>query len=448
LVSRPLKNRWVLVALLAAGQFVCLAAAFLLFAHGVQRAVVATVSERLLDATQDFADGAGRLVEQLDVDDVTPGSDGWMMLRDAVTGADRPDGGFLTVVRVADGRLLCHPHVGPMARLAKADVTDLPFEPRGGAPQLVAPETARGRLTVGDQAFLVATRPIPELGIQIVAHQPETVMRETVGAFMDRIRGIGLVATVAVSVLLALLAVIVVMLYESRLAARNARLRAMVADGSRSKLQSRSAVILGLAKLAESRDDETGQHLDRIRRYVRILAEKLLETHPEVDRDFVEMVVETSALHDIGKVGIPDGVLLKDGGLTEEQRTIINKHPLIGGDTLLAVKRRWGDDEFLVTACEVVFAHHERWDGTGYPFGLSGDIIPLAARIVAVADVYDALTSPRVYKPEVPHEEARGIIAAGRGTQFDPDIVDAFLATEADFARVQQSVEGGSGVWR
>jgi response regulator RpfG family c-di-GMP phosphodiesterase len=257
--------------------------------------------------------------------------------------------------------------------------------------------------------------------------------------------GRALAASAALAVILAAAAMGVLWLHE-RLGAASRRRRSLDAR-ARALLQSRSAVILGLAKLAESRDDETGEHLDRIRRYVRILGEKLLETHPEVDREFVETIVETSALHDIGKVGIPDRVLLKEGTLTDEQRVIINKHPLIGGDTLLAVKRRWGDDQFLVTACEIVFAHHERWDGAGYPFGLEGDMIPLSARIVALADVYDALTSPRVYKPEMAHVEARAIIEQGRGTQFDPDVVDAFLVAEDDFRRVSVDNEEPTGFW-
>lgn len=207
----------------------------------------------------------------------------------------------------------------------------------------------------------------------------------------------------------------------------------LVADAFDPRVQSRSAVILGLATLAESRDDATGRHLDRIRRYVRLLGEQLVDLHPEMDEEFLETIVETSALHDIGKVGIPDHVLLNPGQLTDAQREIVKKHTLIGGDTLLAVKRRWGDDAFLVTACEIVFAHHERFDGSGYPFGLRGETIPLAARIVSVADVYDALTNERVYKNALGHDEAARIIVEGRGSQFDPLVVDAFRRADAAF---------------
>ena len=136
----------------------------------------------------------------------------------------------------------------------------------------------------------------------------------------------------------------------------------------------------------------------------------------------------TAALHDIGKVGIPDAVLKKPGKLTDEERKIMNSHTTIGGDTLIAVRQQWEQDEFLRTAAEIALAHHEKWDGSGYPYGRSGDTIGLSARIVAVADVYDALTSERVYKKAMPHEKAKGIIVEGSGAHFDPLVVEAFLA--------------------
>jgi putative two-component system response regulator len=250
------------------------------------------------------------------------------------------------------------------------------------------------------------------------------------------IRLAGGVAAGVLAVAIATATGVIVRRYERRIADINENLEEIVRNRSAALVQSRSAVILGLAKLAESRDDQTGHHLERIRSYVRILGEEMLGTDPEVDEEFVNTIVDTSALHDIGKVGVPDHVLLNPGELSPEEREIIEKHPLIGGDTLLAVKRRWGDDRFLVTACEICFAHHEHYDGSGYPFGLKGDIIPLAARIVALADVYDALTTLRVYKGALCHDEAREMIVERSGTQFDPKVVDAFLAAEERFTAV------------
>ncbi len=201
-------------------------------------------------------------------------------------------------------------------------------------------------------------------------------------------------------------------------------------------MKSREAVIFGLAKLAESRDDDTGKHLDRICRYVEILASAIAVDEPELDELWVRTMTTTAALHDIGKVGIPDSILLKPGRLIDEEFDVIRRHTTIGGDTLMALKRRWGDDSFLVTAMEIVFAHHERWDGAGYPFGLAGEAIPRAGRVCAVADVYDALRSRRGYKPAMSHEEAREIIVGAAGSQFDPAVVKVFLAVEEQFQNV------------
>ena len=209
-----------------------------------------------------------------------------------------------------------------------------------------------------------------------------------------------------------------------------AELKSQVRRLGRAEAASRDAVIFAMAKLAESRDTDTGKHLERICRYVEILGRHMAENTPEIDDDWVDIVTITAALHDIGKVGIPDAVLCKPGRLTDDERTIIQKHPMIGGDTLLALKRRVEQDSFLVTATEIAFAHHEKWDGSGYPFGLAGENIALAARIVAVADVYDALTCQRVYKKAMSHEQARTIIVEGSGSHFDPAVVEAFVATE------------------
>lgn len=210
-------------------------------------------------------------------------------------------------------------------------------------------------------------------------------------------------------------------------------------------LESREVTIFALAKLAESRDSETGEHLERMREYCRVLAVHLSgcpRFRDVVDGDYVQLLYLTSPLHDIGKVGIPDRVLLKPGQLTQEEIQIIRQHTTIGGDTLEAASHAHPGAAFLTMARDIAYHHHERYDGKGYPHGLSGDAIPLAARIVALADVYDALTTKRVYKPAFSHEDARSIIIAERSQQFDPDIVDAFLDAEADFVAIKERFDG------
>ena len=149
--------------------------------------------------------------------------------------------------------------------------------------------------------------------------------------------------------------------------------------------------------------------------------------------DFVETIVRSAPLHDIGKVGVPDHILLKPGRLTPEEFEIIKRHSTVGGDTIRSVIEQGPSQGFLEMGMIIAYHHHEKYDGSGYPAGMAGEAIPLPARIMAVADVYDALTSQRVYKKAMPHEEAAEIIRRDSGSHFDPDVVEAFLAREAEF---------------
>lgn len=209
-------------------------------------------------------------------------------------------------------------------------------------------------------------------------------------------------------------------------------------------LESRDLIIFSLAKLAESRDPETGAHLERIREYCRLLAQHLSQYSPyrdQIDADYVRTIFLTSPLHDIGKVGIPDHVLLKPGRLTPAEFEIMKQHAVIGSQTLDAAIQAQPTAEYLRFARDIAWSHHEKYDGSGYPRGLAGDEIPLCGRIVAVADVYDALTTKRVYKPAFSHEKAREIILAGRGKDFDPHVVDAFITREQEFIAIKRQLD-------
>ena len=203
--------------------------------------------------------------------------------------------------------------------------------------------------------------------------------------------------------------------------------------------EARAATILGLAKLAEYRDEGTGAHLERIREYARLLAEQMSrwpKYRDYITKEYATDIYQSSILHDIGKVGIPDAILLKPGELTGSEFEIIKTHTLLGGNALKDIDSGIEGKSFLTLGREIAYHHHEKWDGSGYPHGLSEENIPLSARIVALADVYDALTSKRFYKEAYGHEEARDIIVGLRGAQFDPDVVDAFIAQEARFGRI------------
>ncbi|HPO14100.1 MAG TPA: response regulator [Candidatus Hydrogenedentes bacterium] len=204
--------------------------------------------------------------------------------------------------------------------------------------------------------------------------------------------------------------------------------------------RTQQVAVFSLAKLAESRDTETGDHLDRIREYTRELSLEISQGDKYghmVDNAFILQIYQSSPLHDIGKVGIPDQILLKPGKLTVAEFDLMKTHTLIGGNTLQAADEEAGGNSFLSMGRDIAFYHHEKWDGSGYPYGLLGDAIPLAARIVALADVYDALATKRPYKEPIDHETSKKIIIEGRGKHFDPVVVDAFLAQEERFCEIR-----------
>lgn len=217
----------------------------------------------------------------------------------------------------------------------------------------------------------------------------------------------------------------------------NENLEKKVEKRSQELLRSRDSIIFAMAKLTEARDDDTGKHLERICKYTEVLARELAKTDPSITERWIKVVVKTAALHDIGKVGIPDGILLKKGRLTAREREIMETHPAIGGDTLLELREEMGGGgPFLSRAIEITLGHHEKWDGSGYPFGIKGEGIALSARLVAVADVYDALVSERVYKAGMSHEDACRLIQEGAGKHFDPRVVEAFLAQQGAFREI------------
>ncbi|MCC6746261.1 MAG: response regulator [Deltaproteobacteria bacterium] len=200
-------------------------------------------------------------------------------------------------------------------------------------------------------------------------------------------------------------------------------------------------VILALAKLAEYRDPETGAHLERMRRYSQTLAREIARSpkyQGQLDPDYAEAIFYSSPLHDIGKVGIPDSVLLKPGKLTPEEWVTMQRHANIGAEVLAVAGDTLSHKTWLALARVIALQHHEKMDGSGYPNGLKGEEIDISARVVALADAYDAITSRRVYKAALPHEEARRRILESSGSHFDPDVVEAFLRCEAEFVAIKE----------
>jgi len=216
----------------------------------------------------------------------------------------------------------------------------------------------------------------------------------------------------------------------------------------RQLIATQSATITAFCSLAEARDNETGNHIRRTQHYVRVLAQAL-STHPRfrhvLDAETIQLLFETAPLHDVGKVAIPDAILLKPGRLTAQEWVIMQRHCVAGRDAIVAASNKLddGNNAYLKCAAEIAYFHHERWDGSGYPDARAGDNIPISARLMAVADVYDALITERVYKEAYSHEKAVQIMTLERGAHFDPDVMDAMLSVSDIFKAIACRYQDG-----
>ncbi|MBT4521508.1 MAG: two-component system response regulator [Halieaceae bacterium] len=221
---------------------------------------------------------------------------------------------------------------------------------------------------------------------------------------------------------------------------QNVILEERVKERTKELALTQDVIIFSMAVVAEYRDPETGAHIRRTQNYLRALADQLRENQKYADDlndSSIDLLFKSAPLHDIGKVGVPDSILMKPGKLSDEEFDEMKKHTTYGRDAIVAAEQMLGDEStFLEYAREIAYSHQEKWDGSGYPEGIMGDAIPVSARLMAVADVYDALISKRVYKPGFTHKKAVEIISKGKGTHFDPDMVDAFLEVEDEFRNI------------
>ncbi len=291
-----------------------------------------------------------------------------------------------------------------------------------------------GHLVMPDGMHLALAFPVQ--GGHLIVHRSLDRIRKSISAITATLPIAGFMALFWTCALLAITMYMIMARFHDQIERERADAESKALRRIQTLLRTQDAVIFGLAKLADSRDPETGDHLERISIYSSLLA-SALRNHPVygkvVTPSFVRLIGISSALHDIGKVGIKDSILLKPGPLTAEERTQMQVHTTIGGECLREIERRLGRSNFLEMARETALSHHEWWDGTGYPEGLQGDRIPLAARIVAIADVYDALSTRRVYKEAFPHVECVDEIRNGAGTQFDPELIQVWLGLADQF---------------
>ena len=302
-----------------------------------------------------------------------------------------------------------------------------------------APAEGRQVLDMPDGPHLAIKRKLGEYGGFVVAHRSRADVESGAANLLGSLWAISGLTLLWTCALLGTTAYMVLAKLHDEADEERRRSDAAALHQRQRLVRSRDAIIFGLAKLADSRDPETGDHLDRIAVYSTTLAAALRRNPKYKDQitpGFVSRIEISSALHDIGKVGIEDRILRKPGPLTDDERSHMQTHSTIGGACLRGIELRLGSSNFLQMAREIAFSHHERWDGAGYPEGLKGTQIPLAARIVAIADVYDALSTKRVYKEAYSHDRCTATIRQGAGTQFDPDLVEAWLAVEARFGEI------------
>lgn len=228
-------------------------------------------------------------------------------------------------------------------------------------------------------------------------------------------------------------------LAQNELAMQNEILNMKVEERTREIVRTQEATLETIANLAEYRDPETGGHINRTKGYIKVLAEKLKE-HPKykdiINDTIISSYYKASPLHDIGKIGIRDEVLLKPGKLTPLEFEEMKQHSVIGYNTLKMAANQLGDNSFLAYAMEFALHHHEKWDGTGYPDGLKGEEIPISCRLMAIADVYDALISKRIYKPAFSHKKSISIILEESGTHFDPELIEIFKEIHEEFRKI------------
>ena len=428
------KKNAILIATLAAFQLFVLLIGVAVFAQWVNNRMSSVVRRQVLQDNEQIAAQMALLIEQSQPRKLKRGSRDWEILQSTVEKISLPNDGFLCIIESNSGELLCHPDLRRMPNMMSPAMARLNQNDGQAVPIIRA--DGSGWATMPDGNHLVAVHEMPRQGIRVLAHQRESGLLQATQSIAGPIRWGGATVAVVLSLVIFFGGITIVSRYENRLALINLHLEDLVRARTRSLLKTRNAVIFGLAKLAESRDTDTGEHLDRIRIFSMLLARELQKSNPTVSSDFIETIGLASSLHDIGKVGIADKVLLKPGRFNADERAIMETHAQLGAECLSAIESHLGEDDFLSMAHEIALWHHEKFDGTGYPTGIAGETIPLSARIVAVADVYDALISPRVYKSPMSHEQAATIIIKDSGTHFDPQVVAAFQSVESGFRKI------------
>ena len=449
-----IKSRFFLVALLVASQAACLGFGVVWATGWLWKSFETVVYDYVVAEGKAVAQEVALKVSDMRLNSIEPGSNDWQQVQNLCEQELIPHNGFLCLFRRDDGAMLCHPDLKQdpgllrlfpgrgllINSIGSAPISDAVLKSADAGEYVVT-----GKVELDGDVHVFTGYSLPRLNAILAVYQSDMAIDLFIASTIRPVIQVGYVLAAFIVGATAIIAVFLTNRYEAGLADANALLEHKVQQRTRSLVRTRDAVAFGLAKLADSRDRGTGEHLERIRSYVTILASELAKTHTEINRHYLADLAVASSLHDVGKVGVPDSVLLKVGPLTPAERHIMETHTTVGSECLAAISDKLGEDDFLDLAQQIAAAHHEHWDGSGYPHGLQRKQIPLAARIVALADVYDALTSVRPYKGPVTHAEAKDWIVQRYGQQFDPAVVDAFVEREADFQRVQDNVIQANG---
>jgi response regulator RpfG family c-di-GMP phosphodiesterase len=438
-------KRQPLALLLILTQIVCLTVGVVWAAQWLKGGLERGVLDRATAHSLSLATDVARQIDFLPTGGIDPGAPSWDDLQEFCRNAKPLFDGFVVVIRRDNGALVCHTNLDRDPSLLRTfPGRELMLCGDRVSTLLEAAKVAEarnesvfsGEEEQGGQLYQATFQILPKTNALVGVYQSQRGIDKAVAELVNPIVQVGFILVAAVALATAAGTAYFTNRFRAGMNEVHSSLEREVQLRTQSLINTRNAVVYGLAKLAESRDTDTGAHLDRVRSYVTLLAGELAKTNPKIDSHFVGTLGVASTLHDIGKVGVPDNVLLKEGKLTPSERRAMEMHATLGGECLAAIQRQLGADAFLHIAEEVATSHHERWDGGGYPHGARGRDIPLSARIVALADVYDALTTDRPYRAAMSHAEAREYIVSQYGAHFDPEVVEAFVARERDFARL------------
>lgn len=443
--SPSLRRPAVTACLIVAVQAVVLAVGWFVVFTANNEAVAQNVEGIILDnnrrVAESLAGKIGDLSASFDDQDQA-----WRRAQELVENIEFGSGGFACIID-ASGHIVCHPDLDTKPFLRDVNLGEHTLQPVGDDAGTTPTRIDVASFDAGyaefniDGKHYIATRPIGENGPRLLVHQPVSGLEFAVSqATAGQVVRMSIVGGVTL-ILSAMIAMLLTRAHSRAVRSWGEELEVKVDQKTQQLRTSREAIVVALAKLADFRDNETGLHVMRISEYCVVLSKAMRPSQPDIDDAWIERIRLASMLHDIGKVEVPDAVLRKPGKLTDEEFDLIKRHPLAGADTLLAIHEQVESDPLIAMAVEICLYHHEKWDGNGYPYRLSADDIPLPARITAVADVFDALLSKRVYKPAMTPAEVREIIVSSSGSHFDPAVVTAFESTFDELMRVRADHE-------